>query len=118
MVPEATSGAGMASVAIGSLKVGDQVTAYDPSTGKSSTQTVQHVWLNHDTDLLDVTLHEDGHGTQASSSDKTQQVATKAHGSQPPPRDETTPTPQKQPGLTPDRGGGPPGPWRVVGAPL
>jgi hypothetical protein len=56
--------------AIGSLKVGDQVTAYDPSTGKSSTQTVQHVWVNHDHDLLDVTLHADGqegHATEASS---------------------------------------------------
>lgn len=29
--------------AIGTLKVGDQVTAYDPTTGKSSTQTVQHL---------------------------------------------------------------------------
>jgi hypothetical protein len=42
--------------ATGSLTVGDQVTAYDPSTGKTSTQTVQHVWINHDHDLLDVTL--------------------------------------------------------------
>ncbi len=103
----------MASVAIGSLKVGDQVTAYDPSTGKSSTQTVQHVWLNHDTDLLDVTLHEDGHGTQASSSDKTQQVATKAHGSQAPPSDETIHTTQKHPWLTTDRGWVPAGELRV-----
>jgi hypothetical protein len=29
--------------AIGSLQVGDQVTAYDLATGKASTQTVQHV---------------------------------------------------------------------------
>src|SRR5260221_10609412 len=88
-------------------------TAYDPGTGKSSTQAVQHVWLNHDTDLLDVTLHEDGHGTQASSSDKTQQVATKAHGSQAPPSDETIHTTQKHPWLTTDRGWVPAGELRV-----
>jgi Pretoxin HINT domain len=39
--------------------VGDTVTAYDPATGKTSTQTVQHVWINHDTDLIDLTLHTD-----------------------------------------------------------
>lgn len=42
--------------AIASLKVGDKVTAYDPATGKTSTQTVEATYLNHDTDLLDVTL--------------------------------------------------------------
>jgi hypothetical protein len=41
---------------IASLKVGDQVVAYDPNWGKTRTQTVEHVWINHDTDLLDVTL--------------------------------------------------------------
>jgi RHS repeat-associated protein len=45
--------------AIASLKVGDQVTAYDPASGKTSTQTVQYVWINHDTDLIDLTLHTD-----------------------------------------------------------
>jgi RHS repeat-associated protein len=39
---------------IGSLKVGDQVTAYDPATGKGEPETVQHVWINHDHDLVDV----------------------------------------------------------------
>lgn len=58
--------------------MGDQVTAYDPATGKSSTQTVQHVWVNHDNDLLDVTLHEDGQATEASSGNKT--IATDAWG--------------------------------------
>jgi hypothetical protein len=42
--------------AIGRLQVGDQVTACDPDTGKASTQMVEHVWINHDNDLLDVTL--------------------------------------------------------------
>lgn len=31
--------------AIGTLRVGDQVIAYDPQTGKASTQTVEHVWI-------------------------------------------------------------------------
>ncbi len=39
---------------ITSLKVGDQVVAYDLAT--TSPQTVQDVWINHDTDLLDLHL--------------------------------------------------------------
>jgi hypothetical protein len=42
--------------AIGTLKVGDKVIAYDPKTGKTSEQTVEYVWINHDNDLLDVTV--------------------------------------------------------------
>jgi RHS repeat-associated protein len=45
--------------AIGTLQVGDQVEAYDPTTGQSSVQTVQHVWVHQDHDLLDVTLISD-----------------------------------------------------------
>jgi RHS repeat-associated protein len=45
--------------AIGTLKVGDQVLAYNPQTGKASTQTVQHVFINHDNDLIDVKLQTD-----------------------------------------------------------
>jgi RHS repeat-associated protein len=90
--------------AIGSLKVGDQVTAYDPATGKPSTQTVQHVWINHDNDLLDVTLHQDGQPAQTDAPSKTQQVATKAHGSQAPPSAETIHTTERHPWLTVDRG--------------
>ncbi|MHA6757901.1 polymorphic toxin-type HINT domain-containing protein [Streptacidiphilus sp. PAMC 29251] len=42
---------------IGDLKVGDQVEAADPNTGKDEGgRTVQHVWINHDNDLLDVTV--------------------------------------------------------------
>jgi RHS repeat-associated protein len=46
---------------IAALKVGDQVTAYDPATGKTSTQTVQATFITHDTDLLDVTLRVPAH---------------------------------------------------------
>ncbi len=42
--------------AIGSLKVGDKVLAYNPTTGKSEAEPVQHVWRNHDHDLVDVQL--------------------------------------------------------------
>src|SRR5262249_36891410 len=41
---------------IAALQVGDQVQAYDPATGQASTQKVERVWINHDTDLADVTL--------------------------------------------------------------
>lgn len=41
---------------IAALKVGNHVTAYDPATGKQTTQTVERVFINHDTDRLDVTL--------------------------------------------------------------
>ncbi len=43
-------------VPIAALKVGDQVEAYDPATGKASAQTVQRTSIHHDTGLLDVTL--------------------------------------------------------------
>jgi hypothetical protein len=41
---------------IATLKVGQQVSAYDPTTGKRTTQTIARVFLNHDSDRLDVTL--------------------------------------------------------------
>uniref|UniRef100_UPI00157ADA1E polymorphic toxin-type HINT domain-containing protein n=1 Tax=Streptacidiphilus neutrinimicus TaxID=105420 RepID=UPI00157ADA1E len=47
---------------IGKLKVGDRVEAADPKTGKEvGGRAVQHIWINHDTDLLDVTV-SDGNG--------------------------------------------------------
>ncbi|HKS69502.1 MAG TPA: RHS repeat-associated core domain-containing protein, partial [Ktedonobacterales bacterium] len=42
--------------AIATLMVGQQVTAYDPTTGKQTTQTIERVFIHHDTDRLDVTL--------------------------------------------------------------
>ena len=42
---------------IGKLKVGDKVESADPTTGKEEGgRSVQHVWINHDTDLLDLTV--------------------------------------------------------------
>ncbi|MGN5380523.1 HYD1 signature containing ADP-ribosyltransferase family protein [Streptomyces lasalocidi] len=48
---------------IGAVKPGDKVEAGDPTTGKHrGPRTVQHVWINHDHDLLDVTIRtKDGH---------------------------------------------------------
>ncbi len=39
--------------------MGHQVTVYVPATGTTSTQSVQHVWITHENDRLDVTLHSD-----------------------------------------------------------
>ncbi|MGZ3664540.1 MAG: polymorphic toxin-type HINT domain-containing protein [Ktedonobacterales bacterium] len=101
--------------AIGTLQVGDHVTAYDPTTGKTSTQTVQHVWINHDTDLIDVTLRVAD--TQVAASDaKARRAAVAAHGLRAPPtddaaeltaattHDELIHTTAKHPWLTTDRG--------------
>jgi hypothetical protein len=51
------------------VKVGDKVRTTDPSTGKVTTQAVTAVWLDHDTDLMDVTVSAAGvvsviHATQ------------------------------------------------------
>jgi RHS repeat-associated protein len=70
--------------AIDTLQVGDQVQAFDPATNKQSTQTVQHVFINHDTDLLDVTLaldpgsHMTSHSMAGTS--KQQQAASPIDG--------------------------------------
>ncbi|WP_159046453.1 RHS repeat-associated core domain-containing protein [Streptomyces sp. MMG1121] len=48
---------------IGKVKPGDKVEAADPKTGKrQGPRTVQHVWINHDHDLIDLTIRtKDGH---------------------------------------------------------
>lgn len=50
---------------ISKIKVGDKVEAAAPETGKhQGTRTVQHVWVNHDHDLLDLTIRtKNGHTT-------------------------------------------------------
>ena len=42
--------------AIGTLKVGEQVWAYNPKTKKMELQPILHVWINHDNDLVDLTV--------------------------------------------------------------
>ncbi|MFD8722591.1 ricin-type beta-trefoil lectin domain protein [Streptomyces sp. NPDC059629] len=48
---------------IGKIKTGDKVQAANPKTGRhQGARTVQHVWINHDHDLLDVTIRtKSGH---------------------------------------------------------
>jgi hypothetical protein len=46
---------------IGRVKVGDKVVATDPETGRKTTQTVQKVHVNHDTDLTDLKVSVNGH---------------------------------------------------------
>lgn len=49
---------------IGDISVGDKVESADPSTGKDEGgRSVEHMWLNHDSDLLDVTITSDGSST-------------------------------------------------------
>ncbi|MFJ3302165.1 ricin-type beta-trefoil lectin domain protein [Streptomyces sp. NPDC086549] len=46
---------------IGKIKAGDKVEAADQKTGKHvGARTVQHVWINHDHDLLDLTIRAKG----------------------------------------------------------
>jgi hypothetical protein len=42
--------------AIGTLHVGESVWSYNPQTKKMELEPIQKVWLNHDTDLVDLTL--------------------------------------------------------------
>ena len=48
---------------IGHIRPGDKVEVADPKSGKhQGTHTVQHVWINHDNDLLDLTIRtKQGH---------------------------------------------------------
>ncbi|MFF5755969.1 polymorphic toxin-type HINT domain-containing protein [Streptomyces longwoodensis] len=49
--------AGGKTKAIGKIKIGDKVESADERTGKhAGSRAVQHVWINHDHDLLDVTI--------------------------------------------------------------
>ncbi len=42
--------------AIGTLKVGEKVVAYNPSTKKTELQPILHVWIHQDNDLVDLTI--------------------------------------------------------------
>ncbi len=41
---------------IGTLQVGERVLAYNPKTGKMEQEPILHVWINHDHDLVDLTI--------------------------------------------------------------
>jgi RHS repeat-associated protein len=42
--------------AIGTMRVGERVLAYHPQTGKREYEPILHVWINHDNDLVDLTM--------------------------------------------------------------
>ena len=42
--------------AIGTLQVGELVRSYNPQTQQMELEPIQKIWLNHDTDLVDLTL--------------------------------------------------------------
>lgn len=88
---------------IGSLVVGAQVVAYNPTTGKTSTQTVQHVFIDHDSDLLDVTLLATPTRGPPPTTAKGQHDRTQATQTAPA-TDETVHTTANHPWLTADRG--------------
>jgi hypothetical protein len=55
---------------IDQIKPGDKVQATDPTTGKTQPQAVTNVWVNHDTDLLDLTVEADGARTVIHTTEK------------------------------------------------
>ena len=95
---------------------GRQVTAYDSATGTASVQTVQQTHLNHDSNLLAVTLRTVTPTPATRSSDSSaskQREAMAAHGAHAPPSrttranltaDETIQTTTNHPWLSADHG--------------
>jgi RHS repeat-associated protein len=45
------------SIPLDQVRVEDKVLATDPTTGKTQAEPVTALWVNHDTDLLDLTVH-------------------------------------------------------------
>jgi len=60
--------------AIGTLQVGERVLAYNPKTGKMELEPILHVWINHDHDLVDLTITTTTQGQQGKTSTKTNEV--------------------------------------------
>ena len=59
---------------IGTMQVGEKVWAYNPKTHHMELEPVQHVWINHDNDLVDLTLTTitpTGHGKAATKTSET-----------------------------------------------
>lgn len=85
---------------IGQLQVGNPVVAYDPQSDATSTQHVEHVFIDHDTDLLDVTLHKD----QAAKTASTAADSQNGSSSKDTASDEVVHTTVSHPWLTADSG--------------
>ncbi len=77
--------------AIGTMRVGEQVLAYNPTTHKMELEPVLHVWINHDNDLVDLTLTATSKSTQHGKTEVTK-------------TSETLHTNKKHPFLTEEKG--------------
>lgn len=62
--------------AIGTLEVGEQVWAYHPRTKQMELEPIQHIWLNHDHDLIDLTLTTRIKGPQGKTIQKAEVIHT------------------------------------------
>src|SRR5712692_7147639 len=60
--------------AIGTLQVGERVLAYNPKTGKMEQEPILHVWINHDHDLVDLTITTTTKGEHGKPATKTSEV--------------------------------------------
>src|SRR6266851_6717446 len=60
--------------AIGTLQVGERVLAYNPKTGKMEQEPILHVWINHDHDLVDLTITTATQGQHGKAATKTSEV--------------------------------------------
>jgi RHS repeat-associated protein len=100
--------------AISTLKVGDQVLAYDPQTNQTTIQTVQHLFINHDNDLMDIKLRTDDAATAPEGAKPNPATNGKIQSRAPPQGDttsqqtstleETVHTTAKHPFLTAEQG--------------
>ncbi len=77
--------------AIGTMRVGEKVLAYNPTSHKMELEPVLHVWINHDNDLVDLTLTATSESTQHGKTEVTK-------------TSETLHTNKKHPFLTEERG--------------
>lgn len=60
--------------AIGSVKVGEKVLAYNPKTRKMEYEPILHVWIHKDNDLVDLTLTEKVHAPHSAVLHKVSEV--------------------------------------------
>src|SRR6266516_1321565 len=60
--------------AISTLQVGERVLAYNPKTGKMEQEPILHVWINHDSDLVDLTVTTTTKGEHGKPAPRTSEV--------------------------------------------
>ena len=60
--------------AIGTLKVGEQVWAYNQQTKQMELEPILHVWINHDNDLVDLTISKPAVPSQGKATKPTSEV--------------------------------------------